>query len=56
MEQGQVPAKCGHDADAFILVAEAGVDVHAPDEQPPHGFLVCDFKFLIALLWCGRLC
>ena len=40
MQQRQVAPERGHDPDARVLVAEAGVNVHAADEGAAHGLLV----------------
>ena len=55
MEQRQVLANCGHDADPLLRIAEAGVDVHAADEQPPHGLLERDLESLVPFLGRGHL-
>ena len=39
MQQRQVAPDGGHHPDAGIGIAEAGVDVHAPDDQPAHALL-----------------
>ena len=39
VQQRQVAPDGGHHPDAGIGIAEAGVDVHAADDQPPHALL-----------------
>ena len=55
VEDGQVAADGGHDADARIGIAEARVDVHAADEEATDAVLKGHGKALIALAWRGGL-
>ena len=55
MEDGQVAADGGHDADARIGIAEAGVDVHAADQEAADAVLKGDDEALVAFAGRGGL-
>ena len=48
VQQRQVAPDGGHDADAFVAVAETRVDVHAAHQHPPDAFLKSDREPLVA--------
>ena len=56
VHQRQVAPDRGHHPDALVVVAEAGVDVHAADHEPPQALLERDREPLVALAWRDHLC
>ena len=55
VEDGQVAPDGGHDADARVGIAEAGVDVHAADQESTDAVLEGDDEALVAFAGRGGL-
>ena len=55
MQQRQVAPQRGHHANARVGIGEAGVDVHAADDEAPYGLLKRHGKPLVALAGRGHL-
>ncbi len=55
MEQGQIAPERGHYANARVRVSEPDVDVHATDDEAPHGLLERGHESFVTLSRRGRL-